>query len=193
LKRLLDTLEHDEPEIRQRLSESSRQMHVVRAHEKQLRQKCAALEDTDRIIIKENEKMRIEIIEMEIAVKQRIGYLERYKDMANFRIKTLQRQLEESVPISKLDTVNREYNDIVQKYRQLLDKQDQRDMATESLHQTEELNRKFENEIVFLRKELENEKDKTHLLEESLERLKDFQHSNTSTKKEYYSALKNGE
>lgn len=95
--RLLDTLETDEIEVHSRLAENSRQMFAIRAKEKQLQRKCSALEEADKNFIKENKKLRLEITEMEIAVQQRFGYLERYKDMANFRIMSLQKQLEESV------------------------------------------------------------------------------------------------
>ena len=104
--------------------------------------------------------MRIEVIEMEIAVQQRIGYLERYKDMANFRIMSLQKQLEESVPVSKLEIVNKEYNEVVQNYRQLLDRQDKNDLLTQTLNQTEQLNKKYENEIINLLKKEQEKKEK---------------------------------
>ena len=116
--------------------------------------------------------MRIEIIEMEIAVQQRFGYLERYKDMANFRIMTLQKKLEESIPVSKMDALNVEYNNVVQNYRQTLDRQENNEALTISLQQNEQLNKKFEAEINFLKKELENEKEKGHILEENLNRMK---------------------
>ena len=116
--------------------------------------------------------MRIEIIEMEIAVQQRFGYLERYKDMANFRIMTLQKKLEESIPVSKMDALNVEYNNVVQNYRQILDRQENNEALAISLQQNEQLNKKFEAEINFLKKELENEKEKAHILEENLNRMK---------------------
>ena len=109
---------------------------------------------------------------MEIAIQQRIGYLERYKDLAHFRITSLQKQLEESVPIAKLETVNKEYDHVVHNYRQLLDKQEKNDELTASLQQTEQLNRKYENEIEFLRRELENQKDKANIFEETLNRMR---------------------
>jgi hypothetical protein len=49
---LLDTLEKDEVEVRKRLAESSRQMHLLRTSEKKLQLKCNALEETDLQIIK---------------------------------------------------------------------------------------------------------------------------------------------
>ena len=170
--RLLDTLQKDEVDIRQRLAENSRQMHLIRAKDKQLQFKCDALQETDANLMKENKKMRVEIIEMEVAVQQRFGYLERYKDMANFRIMSLQKQLDESVSLTKLDTVNKEYTELVQKYRQLLDQNTKEESLSVSLHQTEQMNKQYEREIEFLKKELETEKDKCHVLEENLERLK---------------------
>ena len=158
--RLLETLQHDEPEVRRRLAESSRKMHVVRASERQLQRKCEAMEEVKQVILKENKKMRVDVIEMEIAVRQRIGYLERYRDMANFRIQSLQNQLEESVPVVKLDLVNREYTEVVANYRALLDKQDRSEQLGQTLSVAEQLNRKYESEIEMLRRELENSKDK---------------------------------
>lgn len=180
--RLLDTLARDEIEIHHRLAENSRQMYLIRSNEKQLERKCGALEESDVNLVKENKKLKVEIIEMEVAVQQRIGYLERFKDMANYRIASLQKQLEESVPLVKLETVNKEYSELVQKYRELLDKNDKNDSLNLSLHQTEQLNKKYENEIEFLKRELENEKDKCHTLEESLEHLKKFSHDSYAYK-----------
>lgn len=146
-------------------------MFLLRTREKQLQRKCAALTEVDETMIKENKKLRVESIEMEVAVQQRFGYLERYKDMANFRIASLQRQLEESVTMDKLETVNREYADLTAKYRELLEKRGEKEGLTSALAQTEQVNKKLESECEFLRKELECEKDRSHMLEESLERL----------------------
>jgi centrosomal protein CEP290 len=172
--RLLETLQHDEPAIRQRLAESSRQMCSLRASEKHLQRKCQALDELSGTLVKENKKLRVDVIEMEIAVRQRIGYLERYRDLANFRIASMQKQLEESVPVSRLEHVNREYTEVVANYRQLLDKQDRNEQLEQTLHVTEQLNRKHEGEIVVLKQELESAKDKINVLEETLERMKNF-------------------
>lgn len=114
------------------------------------------------------------MIDMEIAVQQRVGYLERYKDLANFRIMSLQKQLEESVPVVKLDKVNKDYDEVVQNYRQLLDKQEKNEHLTTSLHQTEQLNKKYENEIEFLKKELETQIDRANIYQETLNRMKNL-------------------
>ena len=173
-QRLLKTLEGDESDVRRRLAENSRQMYVYRTNEKQLERKCNALEELEIKLTKDNNKLRTEIIQMEVTVQQRIGYLQRYKEMANFKIMSFQRQLEECVPIQKLEEVNKQYDEVVQNYRQLLDKQDLFESKNEAFITSEEKNRKYESAIDFLKKELESEKEKTHILEESIEKLKHF-------------------
>jgi hypothetical protein len=86
---------------------------------------------------------------MEVAVQQRIGYLQRYKEMANFKITSFQKQLEESVPILKLEEVNKQYNEVVQNYRQLLDKQDIFENRNEALLKSEVIQNQLFNFILF--------------------------------------------
>jgi DNA-binding transcriptional regulator PaaX len=86
---------------------------------------------------------------MEVAVQQRIGYLQRYKEMANFKITSFQKQLEESVPILNLEEVNKQYNEVVQNYRQLLDKQDIFENRNEALLKSEVIQNQLFNFILF--------------------------------------------
>jgi hypothetical protein len=60
---------------------------------------------------------------MEVAVQTRLNYLQRFKDTAAYRIKHLQKQVEESVHQNELDKINRKYEDVVEKYRDLLEQQ----------------------------------------------------------------------
>jgi hypothetical protein len=60
---------------------------------------------------------------MEVAVQTRLNYLQRFKDTAAYRIKHLQKQVEESVHQTELDKLNRKYEDVVEKYRDLLEQQ----------------------------------------------------------------------
>lgn len=168
----MDTLEKDEIEIRRILGESTRQMYVVRSNEKQLERKCAALEDLEIKLVKENKKLRTDIIQMEVSVKQRLGYLERYREMSNFKITNLQKMIDECVPQSKLDELNKNYDELVSNYRQLLDKQDVFEAKSDELRETEERNKQYVHEVQFLRKTLESEKERGHALEQAIERLK---------------------
>jgi hypothetical protein len=60
---------------------------------------------------------------MEVTVQTRLNYLQRFKDTAAYRIKHLQKQVEESVHQNELDKLNRKYEDVVEKYRDLLEQQ----------------------------------------------------------------------
>jgi uncharacterized protein YoxC len=60
---------------------------------------------------------------MEVTVQTRLNYLQRYKDTSMYRIKHLQKQVEESVHQTEFDKLNRKYEDIVEKYRDLLEQQ----------------------------------------------------------------------
>ena len=44
---------------------------------------------------------------METAVQERLSYLQRHKDMATFKIASLQKTLDDSVPAAELDLQNR--------------------------------------------------------------------------------------
>jgi centrosomal protein CEP290 len=171
-KRLLDTLEKDEFEVRRILAESTRQMYVVRSNEKQLERKCAALKDLEIKLVKENKKLRTDMIQMEVSIKQRLGYLERYREMCNFKITSLIKMIDECVPKSKLDELNKNYDELASNYRQLLDKQDVFETKTDELSEADEKNKKYAHEIQFLRKTLESEKEKVHILEKTIDRLK---------------------
>ncbi len=65
--------------------------------------------DTERFLTcaQENGKLKNEMIEMETAVQERLSYLQRHKDMATFKIASLQKALDDSVPAAELDLQNR--------------------------------------------------------------------------------------
>jgi len=108
----------------------------------------SALEATEDLLTAQNTRLRGEITQMEKAVSERISYLERHKAMAVFRISTsnsfifnwfitlhsrdyahavcsdaLQKAVENSVPESEITLVNRRFDDLTSKYRDLLQKE----------------------------------------------------------------------
>ena len=62
------------------------------------------------------------MISMETAVAERLGYLQRHKDMATFKIAALQKQLEDSVTATELEAVNKQYTELTEKYRDMLER-----------------------------------------------------------------------
>jgi centrosomal protein CEP290 len=49
--------------------------------------------------------------------------LSRYKEMASFKMESLQKSLAESVPASSLEQANREFADLTAKYRDVLQRE----------------------------------------------------------------------
>ncbi|CAF0798448.1 unnamed protein product [Didymodactylos carnosus] len=170
--RLLDTLGQDDIEVRRRVSEITRKITVLRVNEKTLGRKILSYQDIEGRLRKDNTKLRTEVVDMEVAVQTRLGYLQRYKDTAAYRIKNLQKQVEESVHQTEMDKINKKYEDVVEKYRDLLEKQNIHIQETEQSGILSEDKRRLQDEVEFLKRQLEIDKEKMHLLEETLENLK---------------------
>ncbi|CAF3484271.1 unnamed protein product [Rotaria socialis] len=170
--RLLNTLEQDDAEVRRRIAEVTRKVTVLRVNEKTLARKILSYQDIETKLRKDNTKLRTEVIDMEVAVQTRLGYLQRYKDTASYRIKHLQKQVEESVHQTELDKINRKYEDVVEKYRDLLEQQHTFVQQTEQSSLLSDSNRRLTDEVEFLKRQLQIDKEKMHLLEETMENLK---------------------
>ena len=54
-------------------------------------------------------------------------FFARYKEMASYKMESLQKSLSESVPASSLEEANREFADLTAKYRDLLQREQVRD------------------------------------------------------------------
>ena len=50
-------------------------------------------------------------------------FFARYKEMASYKMESLQKSLSESVPASSLEEANREFADLTAKYRDLLQRE----------------------------------------------------------------------
>ncbi|CAF3443526.1 unnamed protein product [Rotaria sp. Silwood1] len=170
--RLLNTLEQDDAEVRRRIAEVTRKITVLRVNEKELARKILSYQDIESKLRKDNTKLRTEVIDMEVAVQTRLNYLQRFKDTAAYRIKHLQKQVEESVHQTELDKLNKKYEDVVEKYRDLLEQQHTYIQQTEQTSIVSDANRRLTDEVEFLKRQLQIDKEKMHLLEETMENLK---------------------
>ncbi|CAF2625726.1 unnamed protein product [Rotaria sp. Silwood2] len=170
--RLLNTLEQDDAEVRRRIAEVTRKITVLRVNEKVAGRKILSYQDIETKLRKDNTKLRTEVIDMEVAVQTRLNYLQRFKDTAAYRIKHLQKQVEESVHQTELDKLNKKYEDIVEKYRDLLEQQHTYVQQTEQTSLVSDANRRLTDEVEFLKRQLQIDKEKMHLLEETMENLK---------------------
>ncbi|TKS73903.1 Centrosomal protein of 290 kDa [Collichthys lucidus] len=166
-KELLDNLEKDPDEIRRQLSEAWRNMTLLKVNEKKLTRRYVTLLEQEQHLRKENSKLRDESIEMEASVTQRIGYLQRYKEMAAYKIAALQKALDDSVPSSDLEKANRQYTELTVKYRDMLQRDGCLIQRTTNLEHLESENESLRHQISATSKELEITKEKLNTLEQA--------------------------
>ncbi|XP_066039440.1 centrosomal protein of 290 kDa isoform X1 [Chamaea fasciata] len=168
---LLDALQMDPDETKKVLAENNRKITVLRVNEKSLTRKCTTLLEMERHLRKENEKLKGEITNMETAVTGKIGNLQRFKEMACFKIAALQKVLDGSVPLSELEVANKQYNALTAKYREMLQKDNLLVQRTTNMEHMERENESLKAQINSLNKELEITKEKLHTVEQAWEQM----------------------
>ncbi|KAG7329538.1 hypothetical protein KOW79_007712 [Hemibagrus wyckioides] len=165
----LETLEQDPVEIRRQVSEAARKMTLLRVNERSLTRRYTTLMEQEQHLRKENNKLKDDSVQMEAAVTERIGYLQRFKEMAAFKMAALQKALDDSVPSSELEKANKQYNNLTMKYRDLLQKDNHLVQRTTTLEHLEGENVSLREHISAVNKELEITKEKLHTLEQAWE------------------------
>ncbi|PVD27873.1 hypothetical protein C0Q70_10448 [Pomacea canaliculata] len=168
---LVDILSKDDVEVRRRLSEMTRRMTVLRVNEKALVRRHAILEEVGENLRKEVSHLRKEMNVMECAISERMGYLQRYKDMSAFKIAALQKALEDSVPSSDLDKISKEYHQLTEKYRDLLDKGNTLVSKAEAITGLESEVKQLTVENEELKATMKLDKERLHALEAAMEEL----------------------
>ncbi|XP_043565825.1 centrosomal protein of 290 kDa-like isoform X4 [Chiloscyllium plagiosum] len=76
---LLETLQVDPDEMKKKLAGLTSKLTVLRVNESSLTRRYTTLVEMEQHLRKENNKLKDEIIAMEAAVSERIGYLQRFK------------------------------------------------------------------------------------------------------------------
>ncbi|XP_061435033.1 centrosomal protein of 290 kDa-like isoform X1 [Lethenteron reissneri] len=168
---LLEASKLDAGELTRKLSEMSRRMTVLRVNELALSRRHAALVEAESHGRRENARLHADVTDMEAAVAERIGYLQRYKDMASYKIAALQKALADSVPASELEVANGRYNELTAKYRDLLQRDNVLAQRASSVEHVKEENTALRAEVTMVSKELEICKEKLHTLEQANERI----------------------
>ncbi|KAI2648388.1 Centrosomal protein of 290 kDa [Labeo rohita] len=164
--------EYNDPrEIRHQLAETARKMMVLRVNEKCLTRRYTTLLELEQHLRKENGKLKDDFSQMEAAVTERIGYLQRFKEMAAFKMAALQKSLDGSVPASELERANKQYTELTIKYRNLLQKDNHLVQKTTTLEHLERENVSLHERINSINKELEISKEKLHTLEQAWENI----------------------
>ncbi|NXI54883.1 CE290 protein, partial [Chloroceryle aenea] len=168
---LLSALQLDPDETKKILAENNRKLTVLQVNERSLKRQYTTLLETERHLREENEKLKSEITHMETAVMGKIGTLQRFKEMASFKIAALQKVLDGSVPLSELELANKQYNALSAKYRDMLQKDNLLVQRTTNMEHMEHENESLKSQISLLNKELEITKEKLHTVEQAWEQM----------------------
>uniref|UniRef100_A0A672U0D9 Centrosomal protein 290 n=1 Tax=Strigops habroptila TaxID=2489341 RepID=A0A672U0D9_STRHB len=179
---LLSALQLDPDETKKVLAENNRKITVLRVNERSLTRQYTALLEAERHLRRENEKLKGEITHMETAVTEKIGNLQRFKEMASFKIAALQKVLDGSVPLSELELANKQYNALTAKYRDMLQKDNVLVQRTTNMEHMECENISLKAQINSLNKELEVTKEKLHTVEQAWEQMTKLGNDNTMDK-----------
>ncbi|KAG8513961.1 Centrosomal protein of 290 kDa, partial [Galemys pyrenaicus] len=166
---LLNALQMDTDEMKKALSENSRKITVLQVNEKSLIRQYTTLVEMERQLRKENGKQKNELLSMEAEVGEKIGHLQRFKEMAIFKIAALQKVIDNSVSLSELELANKQYNDLTAKYRDLLQKDNMLVQRTNNLEHLECENASLKEQMESINKELEITKEKLHTIEQAWE------------------------
>ncbi|XP_041354240.1 centrosomal protein of 290 kDa-like [Gigantopelta aegis] len=169
--RLIDTLSQDDVEVRRRLSEMTRRITVLRVNEKALTRRHQIMQEVEGNLRKEVNNCRNEMNQMQTTISERMGYLQRYKDMSSFKMAALQKSLEDSVPSCDLDKVNRQYHELTEKYRDLLEKGNTLVSRAEAVVGLQEEVKRLMSENEAIKRQAEMDKEKLHALEAAMEEL----------------------
>ncbi|GLD61613.1 centrosomal protein of 290 kDa [Lates japonicus] len=168
---LLDTLQKNPEEIRRQLSEAFRKLTVLKVNEKKLTRRYTTLLEQEQHLRKENSKLRDESGHMQASITKRIGYLQRYKEMAAYKIAALQKALDDSVPSSDLEKANKQYTELTVKYRDMLQRDSRLIQRTTNLEHLESENESLREQISAMNKELEITKEKLNTLQQAWENI----------------------
>ncbi|XP_006870766.1 PREDICTED: centrosomal protein of 290 kDa [Chrysochloris asiatica] len=166
---LLNALQVDSDEMKKILSENSRKITVLQVNEKSLIRQYTTLVEMERQLRKENGKQKSDLMSMEADVCEKIGRLQRFKEMAIFKIAALQKVLDNSVSLSELELANKQYNELTAKYRDVLQKDNMLVQRATNLEHLECENVSLKEQIESINKELEITKEKLHTIEQAWE------------------------
>ncbi|XP_011939681.1 PREDICTED: centrosomal protein of 290 kDa isoform X4 [Cercocebus atys] len=166
---LLNALQMDSDEMKKILAENSRKITVLQVNEKSLIRQYTVLVELERQLRKENEKQKNELLSMEAEVCEKLGCLQRFKEMAIFKIAALQKVVDNSVCLSELELANKQYNELTSKYRDILQKDNMLVQRTSNLEHLECENASLKEQVESINKELEITKERLHTIEQAWE------------------------
>ncbi|RVE71322.1 hypothetical protein OJAV_G00050650 [Oryzias javanicus] len=168
---LLNTLEKEPEDIRRQLSEAFGKVTVLKVNEMKLTRRYTTLLEQEQHLRKENSRLKEESSHARVSVIQRMGHLQRYKEMAAYKIAALQKALDDSVSLSELERANRQYTELTIKYRDVLQRDSCLIQKSTNLQHLQSENDSLQEQIRAMIKELEITKEKLNTLEQAWEKV----------------------
>lgn len=170
-ERLLDTLEKDEDKQKKRLGEMTRKVTVLRVNEKSLSRRYTAMQEVEAALRKENKRYKNDVVAMETAITERLGYLLRHKEMSTYKIGVLQQALDESVLATELEAANKQYNELTAKYRDVIQRENSLVARSAIVDNLEADLKALEEREADLKREMTSLKERNHSLEQMVNEL----------------------
>eukprot|EP00052_Salpingoeca_macrocollata_P029083 m.289747 g.289747 ORF g.289747 m.289747 type:complete len:2313 (-) comp22944_c0_seq3:29-6967(-) len=169
LRRQTDLISGDPDTVKAKSADLVRKIAVLRVNEKALIRRHTLISSREETLVRENNKLKADMVEMEAVVQQRIAYLERHKEASTFKIEALEKKLADSVDKKDVDDLTRRMQLLASKYRSVLEKENSaltQHMSVETLkHEIQQL----QNEQPLLRKQIEMAYERAAKAEEMLQ------------------------
>ena len=147
-------------EMELKFADTTRKMVIMRSNEALLIRRYKALEDSEKILRKENGQLKDEIVQVENSVVEKVGELQRIKERQSFKIESLQKTLSDSVPSSALEEANSQYADLTARYRHLLEQEHAHSSNERKMEEMQLLIQGMSHEKTKLKEELQDAKQK---------------------------------
>ncbi|KAF8570529.1 hypothetical protein P879_01384 [Paragonimus westermani] len=150
-----------------KLADMSREITVLKVNEAGLVRRYIAVQEKEASLRKQNISLKSEIIQLESAVTARLGYYARYKEAAAFQMESLQKQLDRSVPREEHDRLMSDYEQMANKYQELLKQGSAATLTGLALQSTQKQLETLHKDYDALKTQLALEKERRCLLESS--------------------------
>jgi centrosomal protein CEP290 len=160
-------------EMEQKFADTTRKMVILRSNEALMIRRYRAVEESEKILRKENISLKDEMMIIENKVMEKIGSLQRHKEMATFKIESLQQSQADCVPSSTLKEANSQYADLTARYRHLLEQEQSHSANERRMEELELIVDSLRHEKATLNDELQAAREKLHSCEVMVTRLHD--------------------
>ena len=146
--------------MEEKFADTTRKMVIMRSNESLLLRRYKALEDSEKILRKENSLLKEDTVDIENKFVEKVGELQRMKERQSYKIEFLQQNLSDSVPSSALEEANSQYADLTARYRHLLEQENTHSSNERKMEEMQVLIQALSHEKTKLKEELQEAKQK---------------------------------